>query len=804
MIDEVQSYVQDQEHQLAGTSAQPPPPPMPRPQPAAPAPAPAPAPDQGQQAIDLLNQHLGETPQPQPAAGEQPVDFDTAIKQLTDRLNRPEGPSLPMVQTEEQRAASIRHGYEDLYSGNNPPNTDPNDPNKLYPLRPDITALYGGKTPEAGPKEFTDQSNLGRAWRRMFGTDVDDPLQWTRTGTTLTGAVGGGSIGAGLPGPPIVRAAGAMVGGFIGGVAGAAAPEITLQTLEDLGFLKPGTRKRMGLSDADLEQVIEGEALLDIYTMGGVSAVRGAARGITNVITGSSAATKAMAEAGTREGIALMPVQVGNSQFARSFVSVMGHFPLIAGPLRRQGEPAVQRIAAMFNGIPERLAPLSTFDDLSGAIMRDAQATTTAIATHYDGQINALLTQAGRQQLVARPVTTDTVTKGVLAEIDRLTPKAADGSNLPIPRELAQVRNFLQQTTSRFYDQAGQVADQNLRQLDTMMTMLNHQAARSAESGSTQAVQWIDRVRQALQSDMVTHVLQKSGNGYLPTSPAARQFMADFRQVDADMTQTVNELFANATASKVGITISPNQRAARFMADQQGRVDNIAKVIADSGSPDAIVELNRLASRDTMQRFGSAYLNQAITAGNTERAGNVIFDVDKFAANLGLNDRQGLKYAQTQRVLQATNGLNMDQLENFVSMARAADRVTLPNVSSFVARRAVFEGLPAVVKTFVPGAAIMGGSAYAGGLTGLVTIYGGSRLISSMISNPISARALTAVMDTEASNVVRRAAMMRAVVSASGNLVRDGWKELDIRNMLSNINASFTEFDKQVKQEQRK
>lgn len=769
--------------------------PIAQPQPEAPPqPEAQPAQDQPEDPITMLRKSLEEG---------QPQSLDDAIQLLNERLNQDDNtPKVPMSGTPRENEKVRREAAKDA--------SPLPEGAKLTPLNPEAVLTMGDAPAEVGAER--PYNNLEKAWRRMFGTDVNDPLMWTRTGTTLAGGVGGGIAGASIPGPPIVRGAGAAIGGFLGTVSGAAAPEMTLSALESMGILKPGTRDKMGLSSQDLYQVIEGEALLDIYMMGGLSAARLGTRGLTNLFTGANRQTRAMAEAGLREGIALMPVQVGERSFARGFVSIMGHFPFIAGPLRRGGEASVERIGRMFEGIPERLGPLSTFDEATGQILRENHATAEAVSAHFTGEVQAMYAQAGRQQLVVRPVSTDTVTKAVLAEIDRITPTAADGGRYPLPRNVREVRDFLANTTARLYTQATPqaapaAADQTLRQMDTMVTSIEQQIQRAGARSDVNAIQWLDRVRQAIQSDMITHVLGPGGRA----DPAARQFMQNFAALDARQSETIAELFGNATARKIGAQISPNQRAAMFLEDRRGQTENLARVLVDSGGPQMVDELARTVSPDAMRRLSNAVFGRAVNEGLETTDVAVRFDVNKFAERLGLDAPNSTRFRQTDALMHHSGGMTMEQLQQFVDIARHVDGVELPNVSRFIARRATFGGIGTVFRSFAIGAAALGAGgatakvasgSYQGGLMGIVAMYGGARMISSMISNPTSARALSRAFDVEASNTVRRAAWIRAAMGTTGDLAREGWHSDEVQSVLKHIREGFNEFDNMVKKEQ--
>lgn len=797
MIDEVQRYVQTGQDDLANQDITPGADTVPAVEPPQPQPQSQAAPEQQPQQV---------TPQPaadpldmlRRRAAPDATNFDDIIDLLNKRLQEKDaGPPVPPPSAEpitEATRKDLAGKTETVPEGT-----------ALEPLK--MLDPKTGRTVQPEPERTT----LERTWRRLFGTDVDDPLMWTRTGTELVGGLGGTIAGSQIPGPPIVKGVGAIAGGFIGTVTGAVAPEATLAALAAMGVISEDTQKKMGLSASELYQVVEGEALLDIYTMGGVSAMRMTGRGMTSLFTGATRQSKAMAEAGLREGIALMPVQVGEGRFARGFVSVMGHLPFIAGPLRRGGTDAVERIGRMYEGIPQRLGPLSTFDEASGQILRESRQTAEAISSHFYQETQNMFATAGRQQLVVRPVTTDTVTKAVISEIERITPAVADGGRFPLPKNIAATRDFLQSTTARLYDQAGNSADQSLRQMDTMITSIEQQIQKAGKAGDRDSIEWLDRVRQAVQSDMVTHVLSRSGNAN--GSQMARQFIADFAELDRRQSETIAELFGNATMQRVGAKISPNQRAAMFLDDRVGHTENLAKVLMDSGNTQMVQELSRVVSPDAMRRLSNAVFNRAVSEAQQVTDTAVRFDVNKFAERLGLDAPTSGRYQQTAELLRRSGGMTAENLQEFVNIARHIDGVELPNVSRFIARRATFGGLGTVLRSYAVGSVLLGGggaaghaatSNYQGGVFGVMVTYGGLRLVSSMISNPTSARALTQAFAEEGSYIARRAAWYRAAVGATGDMMRQGYNSNQVQTMLKNIRGGLDEFDSMVKEERKK
>jgi hypothetical protein len=678
---------------------------------------------------------------------------------------------------------------------------------KGTPVDPNATPA----TPPEVPWESPGQ--LARVVGRLFGTDVDDPLPWTRMGTTLAGSIGGSILGgAYTPGGPMAKAAGVIAGGLAGTVVGAAAPETVLEGLEQAGILRPGERERIGLSNEQLMTVVEGEGLLDLYTLGGVSLLRGGGRGIVSLLTGANRGTRATAEAATREGIAMLPVQVGEGRFARGYVSVMGHFPWIAAGLKKKANASLDQISRAFDGIPARLGPLSTFNEVGGRILRDANQTAAAISTDFTQRFNGLMARADMAGVRVRPVNTRAATEAVMKQLESATPRADAkvwGAEVPlsVTKNMADLRKFLNSNVRRIYN-GTQIADFSVRQMDTIIQTLDEKMVQYAKTGDTVTMGRLERIRNGIAADMTTNAVSK---GNRPLSVADQEIVRQYRQVDQEMTEAVNFLFNSTTAQRMGSRISPTIRSANF-ADQGMRgADALGKVLLRGESPEAVAEIARLVQPETMQRLANAYFTEALeksTAPAAEGLGRRL-DAEAFSREIGLNAPNSGKFAQTEALMREAGGLSMDELRELVEIARLAGETPIPDVSTFIARGAAFKGIKATVKSALPLTAVVSATGAGFGLgaslvSGIATI-GGLRLLSSAISNPASARALRRVMDVEASTAVKRAAYVRATGFAVGGLVEAGKLTVEEGdNLLNNLRQYGVEVDKRLKNEQYK
>ena len=610
---------------------------------------------------------------------------------------------------------------------------------------------------------------------RFLGTDIEggDPLELPRLGTIVAGAITGGSFGADIPRPPgpagiiINPVTGAFTFGLIGAVAGAVAPEGVLTVAESLGLVPQGSRAKLGLSPEDLRTVIEGEALMEVATFGGISALRLTGRGAANLFTGLSKTTAATAERAAARGIALLPVQVGKGQIARGYVAVIGRFPWIGSPIRKSAQKAeIQTIQSLHRNAA-RIGPISAWSDLSQSIWKDANTLLKKTNDMFKAQYEAIFRQADELNVFIAPGATVRKAEEIVGKIIKEAPVDVGGRVASPGPALEKVVKFidtqilpLQETVEGVTTTAGQT----LRQMDGLLTKIDQEIA-SFEPGQKRfAHSLMVQLRQAVQLDMVGNI----------RGTDADIIRASLKATDESFSHTISQLFETATANKFAAVQRRGLRAVGIKKLTKTPIDQLSRTIVKLDSPQAIEELSRIVSTETMQRIAATTIDDAIlSAGKKGR-----FNADTFARRLGLDNLQSPRAKSLAKMLEhSDNPLTVQELADFTEAARVISDLEIPNVSTFIARRATIGGIRAIATGIVPGLALSGGAAAAwsiGGLAGAASFIGGTRLISAIISNPASARALKQVLDVEAKTVVRRNAYLRALRIGINTMVENG------------------------------
>jgi hypothetical protein len=128
-------------------------------------------------------------------------------------------------------------------------------------------------------------------------------------------------------------------------------------------------------------------------------------------------------------------------------------------------------------------------------------------------------------------------------------------------------------------------------------------------------------------------------------------------------------------------------------ADQLGEA-----LLKRGASPEVFKNLRSLVGEQQFKKFvrsklQKAYDNSLIKAGGEDRVG-LVFDPYKFEQNLGLTTDKGRELLEV--MLQGSK-LNMKKLDSFFDLAKNHAGLKVPDVSSFVARRAVLGGTRSLV-----------------------------------------------------------------------------------------------------------
>ena len=226
----------------------------------------------------------------------------------------------------------------------------------------------------------------------------------------------------------------------------------------------------------------------------------------------------------------------------------------------------------------------------------------------------------------------------------------------------------------------------------------------------------------------------------------------------------MSQLFETSAAKKFGAVRRRGLRAVEYDEATRIPVDKLADIVVKLDSPQTLDELSRLVQPETFNRIAAKVFDDAYTKAYS----GAKFDIEKFATALGIGKPTSGRYQTIKTMLEKSGAnLSMKELDELVAAGRALTDMEIPDVSTFIARRATLAGMKGIVNGIVPGIALAtgtGAAAYAGGpFLAAATFIGGGRLVSSILANPLSAQALKTVLRPEATRIVRRQAFVNAM-----------------------------------------
>lgn len=701
------------------------------------------------------------------------------------------------------------------------------DPNLIDFLRDDpATILFDGAEDATShdDDQLLDQNQtlidrlIKKGTKRFFGEDIpDDPFAVPRALGVAVGAFGA-PILANMALPPQTpirpRAVVTFSASILGTFFGAVAPELVLEISEDLGLLPPGTRKQLGLNMVDMQTVVEGELLLDAAFLTGFTILKTMNRLTGRFFTTGGILTREGREAlgiaatGEKFGIHLLPVQIRGRTIARGMITLFGHFPWTTGKFKARALEVDRQAQKAIQGLGSRIAPLASFSELSTEMLVKSSRYFGAVARKFNIAYTRLYQQAADAGIQTIPTFTTQKARQLLQTIESSTPVFAKGGPKAkgdpgvvtkafakflresfIPLETRTVKEGAKKV-SPLLDEFGKpiitelpdippnIARQDMKQMDGLIDQIDEFMSTLSKENNQEAfvIKMATQLRQAIQHDLLKNTVGKNLG-------EAQDTIRKFKALDEEYSLTYAQVFETATANRVKTVVKGGLRGIdRIKAATRQPVDKLAKTMLELDSPQSAKELRKLVGQKTYNRVVAQVINDAVEKSMkvTEGADGGIrqFNTDAFIDALGIKKGFGNRRAAISAMLEeADSPFKMKDLDGLVTVLKKIEGLNIPNVATFVARRAILGGWRSALGAFMPGITAMSagaGATLAGGGGALTTMFiagvffiGGSVTFSRIISNPNTSKSLLKILDPTISQINRRLAfvkMMRAVL----------------------------------------
>ena len=650
-------------------------------------------------------------------------------------------------------------------------------------------------------------------------------IEIPRVVSTITGGMVGSNLGLQIPTNPTplgvgFKAAGVLALGAIGSAVGAILPEQTLEWGEKFGLIPEGTRDEYGYTDEELRTLFVGEGILDLAFGAGFSGLRAIGRPVMNYSAGVSENAKELAKKAQDRGIAMLPVMLGDGPVARGYVAVMGRFPFFGAPFKKGGVRAVEDFNNLVNKVPSRMGPLIGLNDLSYRIFNDATNYVKNVEKDFSTKYDAIFSRAKDANVRVVPQNALEESKRIKDTILGTRTQRADGTFAPLSTASQGFVDFLDaqilslrqgsvrtQTPPSFRRnpntgvqetvletvpvrlESGETLNgvpQELAQMDGMLSQLDTfmQQTRTQLNGKLPENfgNYWSTLGDSIKGDVVGNLVQPAGRNaetgleIFKRNPegATGQIGSDLQALDIKFSQTMQALFETSGAKMFeGITrqglrsVTPPSRQA-----MRKHVDTFAETLLTTvpKSPASLLELRRIVGPETYNMIGAEYLYKVIS---NARNSDGVLQMSKLRDSFGLDNLNSPQAKGLEALLSGMRAspdvddirtiLSLPELDTIVNIGETISNLDIPDVATFIARRAVFGGVASIKKSFNPfgvAAGTAAGGAGVGTLFGIVplmiTLSGlaGARGLSAMLSNPSTALPLKRVIQEEAEGLV--------------------------------------------------
>ena len=596
-----------------------------------------------------------------------------------------------------------------------------------------INALKKQETPEPQTEEQKTQSFTESTLNAFKSRDTSlaaGGMAGFASGARL-GAMGGGAV-AGIPG--------AIVGGIGGGVLGAAGAGQAYDILES--YFKG---ENLDLDDT-AKQAFKDIKRESMFSLGAAS-IPGLKPMITRILSKRgkgemvSKEVKQLYDAGKRVGINVLPLDIAGG-LGKGWGKVVGVFPIAGDPLKRAATTRATQIESVKNQILNDIAPNATLSELGVDMFNAAKNTNKEFRNISSTLYNSFYKQADKINkpfvpsknikieaqkaiddfLKNRPVSV--TTKIVSGKATPLI-KSVDKSSLKGLRNKQfklQVRKPIGANINKSYEQY----IKGLSNLEDFITPAQ-----------------VKQIKKDL-AEFSKGISGKDGGGVFKLSQIAKSTelsLRDFSKYNLaafgtnpnvsrkSLENLVNELKNADKFYANGIKVFQRSTAQQFTKadknifikgfDKPGSIesDELFKYVIKAGSPSAIKDLRYLIGSENFAKVSRKVIDNAFTKASVrgDNLKGLVFNPDVLEEQLGLIGRN-----QSDILENITKGttLNKQKLKDLILVSKYHSQMEIPDVSSFIQRRAMLGGVKAVA-----GGALMGAGVVASPIVSPILIY---------------------------------------------------------------------------------
>lgn len=577
-----------------------------------------------------------------------------------------------------------------------------------------------------------------------------------------------------------------LLGGAAGTFFGGATVDNTVQALRETGLISPLGTDRGGA--LDIANRASRDGLLDLAIGGtlsggafGLKKGGTALLGLGNELPGLRGRISTLAES---FGVKLGIQDVSTSRAVQAYQDVVGRFPIISGPLRRNAERRGAEALAARESKLATFAPTFSLHRI-GVNMGDAAKNLTdewtgVISTLYDdwfelAQKKGALIPTENLKTLAESLRLERLANSPITSRPggvRNPSGGRPGVNLSAPQQPGRIRDRSRdETLDEFVEEvSGLSSHLTPEQFHALVRSFNdfHPNVKGNQVGE------IAQLRAAMDADVESMV-------------GGQEVLEAFRSANSTYAALM-EFFSEPTAKKFA-RVEPG-----VIGDATLRPSDPPEALFDlafdAGSPTLLQQVRSRVDETTFNRATRKHINNVFERGSTSLGEGkpVLFNVDSIRQELGLVRRADGTLDRTTDAYQATrtmlglggNKVTPQQLDEFLGVFERAVAKGVPDVSAFMSRRAVLSG--SLTSGLVGGSAALGG--LVGGGSGAALGGAGSAILaatsllamrglSSFISSPQGLKRATKWLDTTTESATRILLANQFLQAEGRNLLKE-------------------------------
>jgi len=572
----------------------------------------------------------------------------------------------------------------------------------------------------------------------------------SRETARAAGGVLGGALG--IPaGPP-----GVVAGGALGAAAGDAVFNIMASAKKAFeGF---------EMAPVSVESAIEAfkspikAGTEDIVASLGLGVAGRAARGVAPLVGKAVGVAKReakeLAGLATKLGVPLGAINVTPREAVKGFAKVAGVFPFIGTPIREAQSTAQKALDLSLDRTLNQVAPTASLQEVGVDLTKAGQSRFKAFRRLSGSLYDDFLKKAESASIpnifpstnlknAAKEIAQQQGTQEVILETGKAARKP--GSDI--------LADFIEDSTQL----PERLTAQQIRGLQTSLQEIMSKAAADGFDVSRGI-----KLKKALEIDfnnpVVNLLAPREGKELVDSLTTANKFFAN----------NIKD-FQTATAKKFG-RVDKNIFKPKFFTAGSKEADEAFSAVFNSKSPQALQNLRSVVGRPTfnkaVRRHLDGVIEKAVIEPATESAAR-IFDANKLEEVLGLATESG---RETLKTMLKDSKITVKQLDDFTRVARAVGSVEIPNVSTFIQRRAVLGGGKAAAGAFTAG---LGAADPITTIALMTALRKGSRVLS----DPAQLRSLTIGLDSTATQKAQRAAVLRLIRNIPNSEEREALRD---------------------------